>query len=94
LYTGTLGRGSNCDLSYIGTLAFTVGTQVSTYSTYKFADQVTVTEGGTTADWISESAADNRVAEASIDLQGDDTIIVVPIQGSLSADAKLLVKFY
>lgn len=98
LYTGTLGSDVNidCDLTYLGTLAFTTGLQQAVDSGYLMADQVTVTEGDTTAqpsaNWKSRSVADDRVAEASIDLQGADVLIIVPTV--VGSDCKLYGKAY
>lgn len=92
LYIGTLNKAADCDLTYLGTLAFTTGLQQSTDSTYLFADQVTPTAGDTTVSWGSTSAADDRVAEAAIELQGADILIIVPTV--VAADCKLFGKGY
>jgi len=41
IYLGTLGTGADCELSYAGQLAWTLGTQQTIY------DQITFTDGGT-----------------------------------------------
>lgn len=92
IYSGTLGNKSNCNLTYLGQLDWTIGQQASTTDTYEMADQVSVTQGDTTVDWNSESAADDRVAEAVIDLQGSDILVIVP--STSACDSKLLGKGY
>jgi len=93
IYSGTLGkRGKDCSLSLLGTLSFTIGTQASIFSTYEYASQLSVTEGDTTANWGSTSADDDRIAEASIDLQGSDLLVIVPTTSE--CDSMLEAKFY
>ncbi|MHA1840842.1 MAG: hypothetical protein ACTSYW_02580 [Candidatus Heimdallarchaeota archaeon] len=92
VYGGTLSYGSDCALTFVGTLSFTIGTQVSDTSNYEFADTITVTEGDTTEDWLSESPESERVAEAAIDLQGMDILVLVAT--TAGCDCKLLGKFY
>lgn len=92
VYIGTLAQKSDCDLTYLGSLDFTTGTQVSSTTGYNLCSQVTVTEGDTTADWDFESADDDRVAEATIDLQGEDVLVIVPT--TLGGDAILQGKLY
>jgi len=93
IYTGTLGKtGTDCSLSLLGTLAFTIGTQASIISGYEYASQLTVTEGGTSTAWTSKSADDDRIAEGGIKLQGSDLLVIVPT--TCECDAKLEAKFY
>ena len=92
IYTGNLGNADDCNLSYIGSLAFTIGAQASTESTYELADTLTVTEGENLFSWAVKSPANDRVAEASVDLCGADLIVVVPT--TLGCDAKLLARFF
>ncbi len=106
VFSGTLGGGikvtdnlaqanaklDDCNLTHIGTLAFVIGTQVSTASTYELADAVTVTTKDATTSWTSASNAADDTAEAKIDLQGADVLIFVPT--TCSADSKLLIKGY
>ena len=96
IYLGTLGDGNrdvdstaaDCELAYAGQLAWVVGTQVSTTSTYEMADAVTITSSDWAKDWNSASPSGNRVAEATIDLMGADVVVIVPTVAS--ADSKLL----
>lgn len=92
IYVGNVGRSDDCALTYLGQLSFTVGTQSSTYSDYEYADQVSITEGDTNADWVHKSAADNRVAEAGINLHGDDLLVIVP--STSGSDSKLQAKYF
>ena len=82
----------DCNLTHIGTLAFVIGTQASTVSGYELADAVTVTNKDSTASWTSVSNAGDDTAEAKIDLQGANLLVIVPT--TCSANAKLLVKGY
>lgn len=93
IYTGTRKENPDCELSLLGTLSFTVGTQVSMGSGLEFADQLTVTGGSTSALFKNTtSAADERVAETYIDIQGDDTLCSVPT--AVGSDCQLLAKAY
>jgi hypothetical protein len=92
VFSGTLADSSDCELMYLGTLAFTIGTQASTIATYELGDTLVVTTGDATVSWTSTSSATNRIAEATIDLQGADLLILVPT--TVTADCKLLGKFY
>lgn len=93
VYSGTLQSNPDCELSLLGTLSFTIGTQVSTTTGYELADQLAVTEGDTSASFINTtSAADERVAETFIDLQGSDILVIVPT--AVGSDCKLLGKLY
>ncbi len=85
-------KSDDCNLTHIGTLAFVIGTQVSTTSGYELADAVTVTTKDATASWTSVSNAADDTAEAFIDLQGADVLVFVPT--TCSADSKLLIKGY
>lgn len=92
IYLGTLAlRGTDCELVNAGQLAFVIGTQVSTTSTYELADAVTVTPYCWPKSWGYATNPDTElVAEASIDLLGADILIAVPT--TASCDAKLLGK--
>lgn len=92
IYLGTKGNNDNCELSKAGQLAWTVGTQVSETSTYEFADAVTVTSYGWTKSWSSSSPGSEMVAEAVIDFQGADILVVVTT--TAGCDCKLLMKGY
>lgn len=87
-----IARGDDCNLTHIGTLAFVIGTQVSTTSTYELADAVTVTTKDATVSWTAASNAADDTAEARIDLQGANVLIFVPT--ACSADSKLLATGY
>ena len=81
----------DCELAPLGQLAFTIGTQVSTTATYEMADTVVITlDDEWIADWGTISTASDRIAEATIDLLGIDTLVFVPTVAS--ADCKLIVK--
>ena len=82
----------DCNLTHIGTLAFVIGKQVSTTSTYELADAVTVTTKDATKSWTSASNAAEDTAEAVIDLQGANVLVIVPT--TCSANSKLLIKGY
>ena len=82
-----------CDtnLTNLGELAFVIGTQVSTTSTYEMADAVTVTAKDSADSWVSAGAGGtNRTAEATIDLHGSNVLVIVPT--TCSADSRLLIK--
>ena len=81
LYTGSVG--SNDDASFVkrGTLTFKTGSQASTFATYEYADLLIVTNtSASTSFWTVANPGDGTelVAEAFIDLQGDDTLVIVP----------------
>ena len=79
IYLGTLSPGgTDCALVKAGQLAFTVGLQASTTSTYEYADTLTLTEYCWPKTWASASPASDLVAEACIDLMGADLILIVP----------------
>ena len=93
IYLGTLVvGGTDCELAYAGQLGFTVGTQASVDTGYEMADTLAVTE----SDWVksvaSSSSADNRVAEAALDLMGANMIVVVA--STAGCDCKLIIKGY
>jgi hypothetical protein len=101
IYAGTLGDGKrdtdytsastfDCELAYVGQLAWTVGTQGAVTATYEMADTLVVTESDWTKEWTSTSPTGNRVAEATIDIMGADLIVIVPTV--VSADSKLLAR--
>ena len=80
-----------------GTLTFTVGTQASTTSAYFLADIVALTassDAASTSAWTIANPAtgSETAAEAMLDLQGDDTVILVPT--TLASNAKVLIKPY
>jgi hypothetical protein len=88
--TLTIG-GTDCNLAYMGQLAFTIGTQTSTTATYELADTLTAPSASDwTSSWTSVTPTGNRVAEAKIDLQGADLLVLVPT--TASADCQLLGK--
>lgn len=78
-----------------GTLTFKTGSQASAILTYEFADLLTVTNtSASSTSWTVANPGDGSdlVAEAFIDLQGDDMIVIVPT--TLDDNSKLLGKFY
>lgn len=79
-----------------GTLTFTVGQQASTTTDYEMCDQVALTaasDAASTSDWTISNPGDvDTCAEAMLDLQGDDIVILVPT--TLASDAKVLIKPY
>lgn len=100
ILTGTYDSSlEDCEMVLRGTLTFTVGTQASTTSGYELADIVALTaasDAASTSDWIIANPAtgSETVAEAMLDLQGDDKVVLVPIEGSLTANSKILIKPY
>lgn len=90
IYLGTLSGEADCELVKAGQLAFTIGTQISTTSTYEMADAVTVTPYCWTKSWGSISPSSNLVAEATVDFMGADILVVVPT--TAGCDCKLLIK--
>lgn len=93
VYSGTLGKDLDCELSLLGVLSFTTGTQASIVAGYEMASQLAVTEGGTSTSFVGITTADDdRIAETSIDLQGSDLLIIVPV--TVGADCKLIGKSY
>jgi len=78
-----------------GTLTFKTGSQASTFSGFEFADVLTVTTTtASSTSWVVANPGDasELVAEAFIDLQGDDTLVIVPT--TIDSDSKLLGKYY
>ncbi len=99
IHTGTFdGSTDDCELALRGTLTFTMGTQASTTASYEMARAVVLTASSdvsSTSGWtIASAGAVESVAEAMLDLQGDDILVLVPIEGSLTANAKILTKPY
>ncbi len=99
IHTGTFdGSTDDCELALRGTLTFTTGTQASTTADYEMARAVVLTassDASSTSDWtIATAGAVESIAEAMLDLQGDDILVLVPIEGSLTANAKILTKPY
>jgi len=92
LYQGTLGKGTDCELVKVAQLAFTIGTQSSTVSTYEMADTLTVTTYCYTGGISSISPLNELTAECKWDLQGDDILVIVPT--TVGCNAKLLAKGY
>jgi hypothetical protein len=100
IYSGTLGKtdasgtANDCELKYVGSFAFVIGTQASTTATYELADQLVVTSSywpsGVTV--VNPGTETERVAEAAFDLLGDDILVLVAT--TASADCKLLGKGY
>jgi len=92
IYLGTLEvGGTDCILAYAGQLAFTIGTQASTTSTYELADTLTATDGECSS-WTSYNPGNNRVATGKIDLESENLIIAIPT--TVSCDCKLIAKGY
>ncbi len=78
-----------------GTLTFKTGSQASTVTGFEFADLLTVTNtSASSASWTVANPGDGTelVAEAFIDMQGDDTLVIVPT--TLDDNSKLLGKYY
>lgn len=99
VHTGTFaGNTDDCELALRGTLTFTIGTQASVTSSYEMARAVVLTtssDASSTSAWtIATAGTVESVAEATLDLQGDDILVLVPIEGSLTANAKILTKPY
>lgn len=92
VYAGTLAEGSDCELAKVGQLTFVIGTQQSTITGYKMADTVTATttEDDWVKSWATSSPANNHVAEATVDLMGEDILVLVPT--TADCDCKLLGK--
>ena len=95
LYTGSLGSNDDCAFVKRGTLTFKTGSQASTFAGYEYADLLTVTNtSSSSSSWTVANPGDGTelVAEAFIDIQGDDTLIIVPT--TLDDNSKLLGKYY
>ena len=95
LYSASIG--DNDDASFVkrGTLTFKTGSQASTFSGLEYADLLTVTNtSASSTSWTVANPGDGTelVAEAFIDLQGDDTLVIVPT--TLDDNSKLLGKYY
>ncbi len=92
IYTGASGD-HNFAYSLRGTMTFKCGTQVSDIGATVFADTLVITNTtASSTSWTVVNPGNNFVAEAFIDLQGDDMIIIVPT--TLDDNSKLLGKFY
>lgn len=99
VHSGTYdGSTEDCELALRGTLTFTIGTQASVTAGYEMARAVVLTASSdvsSTSAWtIATAGAAESIAEALLDLQGDDILVLVPIEGSLTANAKILTKPY
>lgn len=93
IYVGAMEPGdTDCNLAKVGQLAFTVGQQVSSTSTYELADAVTITTADWPKSWSSANPGSDQVAEASIDLMGANLIVAVPTVAG--CDCQLLAKGY
>lgn len=95
--TGTYqGNTEDGEMVLRGTLIFTVGQQVSTTASYLMCDQVVLisaSDAASTSRWTIANPGDtDTVAEAVLDLQGDDRVVLVPT--TLSSNAKVLIKPY
>ena len=78
-----------------GTLTFKTGSQASTFSGFEYADVMAITNtSASSTSWFIANPGDGSelVAEAHIDLQGDDTLVIVPT--TLDDNSKLLGKYY
>lgn len=78
-----------------GTLTFKTGSQASTFTGFEYADVLAVTNTSeSSVSWTVANPGDGTelVAEAFIDLQGDDTLVIVPT--TLDDNSKLLGKYY
>ena len=98
VYLGTLGRApisgtTNCELAKVGQLAFTTGQQASVTATYEMADTLTVTPTtGFTARWTTHSATGDLIAEAELELDEADVIVIVPT--TVATNAVLIITGY
>ncbi len=95
IYTASKGNNDDCVFVKRGTLTFKTGSQASTTALYEYADLLTVTNtSASSSAWTVANPGDGSelVAEAFIDLQGDDMIVIVPT--TLDDNSKLLGKFY
>lgn len=96
--SGTYNTGiEDCAMVLRGTLTFTVGTQTSAIATYELADICTLTattDAASTSDWTIANPAtgSETCAEAMLDMQGDDRLVLV--NTTLSSNAYVLVKPY
>jgi hypothetical protein len=98
VYLGTLGGSpvadvTNCELAKVGQLAFTNGTQASVTSTYEMADTLTITPTtGWSGNWTTRSPTGELVAEARLELEESDVIVIVPT--TVATNAVLVVTGY
>ncbi len=97
ILTGCTGTPANAnfEVNLRGTLAWVMGTQATAVTGFVFADECTLTaDSASTSAWTIADPGDgtNLPAEAMIDLQGDNVIVIVPT--TLDGDAKLILKFY
>lgn len=95
IYSGALGSDGDCAFVKRGTLTFKTGSQASGIVGVEFADLLTVTNtSASSTPWTVANPGDGSelVAEAFIDLQGDDTLVIVPT--TIDDSAALLGKFY
>ena len=95
LYSGSVGDNDDAAFVKRGTLTFKTGSQASTFTGFEYADVLAVTNtSASTAPWIVANPGDGTelVAEAFIDLQGDDTLVIVPT--TLDDNSKLIGKYY
>lgn len=91
IYFGTLGNGTDCELSKAGQLAWVIGSQVSTTTDYELADTLVLTTSSSwNKTWGSQSPTGNLVAEAVIDVLGADLIVIVTTVTDVNC--KLLAK--
>lgn len=60
IYFGTIGNGADCELSYAGQLAWTLGTQQTIY------DQIAFTSGGTYVPQVGDTAKGNTSGETAV----------------------------
>ncbi len=110
MYAGTLGDGfrdvdntdQDCDLAYLGQLAYVIGAQVAT-DALLIADTLTITESDWGKRWgysINDGSTRppstimnaDRISEGWIDIMGADLIVAVPTV--IGTDAKLVLKGY
>lgn len=93
VYVGTLmDYDTDCDLAFAGQLAWTIGGQTSLTSGYYYAESVTVTTttSSCTASWSSASPANDKIAQARIDLEGENLLVLIPT--TVNCNCKLLGK--
>ena len=91
------GSRDDCAMVLRGTLTFTVGTQLSAIASYEFADTAVLTansDAASTSVWTitSPGTGSETCAEALLDMQGDDRLVLVPT--ALAANAYVLIKPY
>ncbi len=93
-YDGSI---EDCEMVLRGTLTFVIGLQKTTATDYEIADTVSLTaasDAASTSDWTIANPAtgSETAAEALLDMQGDDRLVLVPT--TLSSNAKILIKPY